>query len=120
MISNLKKWRQKNKLELQYNQEIEKRQAKIETLTTDLDELKRNFELLNARYNSVSRDHENEVDFLKESHKIQVNELINEISSLQNQNSSDIYKDKYHELKRESETIKGRNETLQKEMNDIN
>ena len=116
----LEKMKIKNKLELQYNQEIEKRQSKIENLVSELDELKRNYELLNARYNSISRDHENEIDFLKESHKIQVNELINEISSLQNQNSSDIYKDKYHELKRESETIKGRNETFQKEMNDIN
>ena len=113
----LERMKIKNKLELIYTQENEFKQNKIINLNEDLDDTKRNYELINTKYHSMVRDHEKTVDFIKQAHKTQVNELMDEIGNLQNQVSTDIYKDKYHEIKRESEHTKGTLSLLEKEIN---
>lgn len=117
---DLERMKIKNKLELEYSQEIENKQSRNDQLSDELSELKRDYELLRTKDNSISRDHEKATDFIKESHKMQITGLVKEIKDLQEQLSSDIYKDKYNETRRDSEHLKGKLDLLNKELNDIN
>jgi predicted nucleic acid-binding Zn-ribbon protein len=117
---DLERMKIKNKLELEYSQEIENKQSRNDQLSDELSELKRDYELLRTKDNSISRDHEKATDFIKESHKLQITGLVKEIKDLQEQLSSDIYKDKYNETRRDSEHLKGKLDLLNKELNDSN
>lgn len=116
----LERMKIKNKLDLQYSQELETKQTKIDHLSEELMEIRRVHEQINTKYNTVARDNEKSLDFIKEAHKTQVSELINEITELQEQIGSDVYKDKYNEVKRESENFKGRLSLIEKELNECN
>jgi chromosome segregation ATPase len=122
-----------NELEGPHRQALEAKQQETDRLQDQVYELKRIVEITNSKYDSIRFEAEKDIRDLKERHKYEVNDLMQEIQALQERledtrdkdiirimrRDLDEIKFRYDENETEMEELRREKERLREEKNDI-
>jgi predicted nucleic acid-binding Zn-ribbon protein len=95
-----------NELEVPHRQALDQKQNEIEKLQDQGNHLKKEFELLQTKFNSVRFEAERDIKALKERHKVELNDLMIEIQTLHDRVDDTRDKETIRSLKREIDELR--------------
>ena len=108
-----------NELEFPHRQAIESKQLEVDRLQDQVYELKRIVEITNSKYESIRFEAEKDIRDLKEHHKFEVSDLMQEIQSLQERLEDTRDKDIIRVLRRDLDEVKFRYDENETEMEEL-
>eukprot|EP00357_Protocruzia_adherens_P031807 CAMPEP_0115017978 /NCGR_PEP_ID=MMETSP0216-20121206/28485_1 /TAXON_ID=223996 /ORGANISM="Protocruzia adherens, Strain Boccale" /LENGTH=586 /DNA_ID=CAMNT_0002388991 /DNA_START=16 /DNA_END=1776 /DNA_ORIENTATION=+ len=108
-----------NELEGPHKQELQMKQNEVDKLSEQLYETRRKFEILKTEADSYKYDNEKMVHDLKERQRVEVGELMDEISTLNERIEDSKDKERIRLLKKEADEGRIRNEKLLEEIEDL-
>jgi len=108
-----------NELEIPQRQALEAKDEEIDKLQAQVFELKRQVDFTNSRYETIRFEAEKDIRDLKERHKLEINDLMLEIQSLQERVEDTRDKEIIRTLRRELDDIKFRYDENENEMEEL-